>query len=1063
VTLSDVSIRRPILTWMMILALVVFGVIGFLRLGVDQFPNMEFPILTVQAVLDGATPEAMEEDVTDVLEEQLNTIAGVRSIRSTSYQGVSLLVVEFQLGTNLDVAAQNVRDKVALARADLPTNLDPPVVGTFNPNDYPVLWIPIDSQRPVVQTSEAVRRQIIPMLETIPGVAGVATFGRLDRNIRIWLDGDQLRARGLSAGDVLGALQREHVELPGGQVESDRVDYAVKTAAEFRSVDALERMVVAEQNGAPVLLRDVARVEDGSEDPTMLARYNGEPTIGMGIRKQSGGNTVAIVDEVRARLSAIEKLLPSGIHLHDPAGYIDFSRGVREAVHETEFALVFGALLAVLTVFVFLRRTRPTLIIATAIPVSLIATFGLVYVAGFTLNTMTLLGMALAVGVVIDDAIVVLENIERHREMGESAWDAASRGTREIAFAATAATLSVAAVFVPVVFVKGLVGSFLKDFGLTVAGSVLLSLFVALTLTPMLAARMPPPSARSHGGIYAKLERGFEWIEHHYRRLLEWTLAHRLATVGVALAAVLVAVLLASRLKTEFFPPSDEGIFYARLEAPPGTSLEATLEYLKHDEKWFLEQPELAGLFSAAGSTGGSEAARHAETNMGLFFGTLKPRSERTRSVMELVDAARHDLGQVPGRMLRIFNPSEMMTAGANQGSFEVEIRGNLPLSELDRLAQEMIRQLQALGGFVDLSSSLKLGLPEVRIVPDRAKAAALGVDARTIAQAVQMMVGGMDVGIFKEAGRRYKIRMRLEAKDRRDPEQIGNLYVRSKTGGVVELRNLVRIDTGAAPSAITRSNRQRSVTIGANLTGGRTLGQSIADAQRVAREILPEGATLALSGQAQAMEEGAQQFLLALGLGILVIYMVLAAQFESLIHPLTVMLALPLAMTGALGGLWVMSLFPATRPGMTLNLFSMIGILLLFGLVTKNSILLVDYANQLRREGMGKLEAMRTAAPVRLRPVLMTAISMIFGVLPAALGIGPGAETRKPMAVASGAGMFSSMLLTLVVVPVFYLLLDDAADAVKRTFRRVFGAKTAPARPGARAEEPGAVAGGSR
>jgi len=842
---------------------------------------------------------------------------------------------------------------------------------------------------------------------------------------------------------VLAALRREHVEMPAGAVEGQRMDYAVKTAAEFRTVAELESMIVAQPPGEPpVLLKDVARVEDGAEDPSTMARYNGEPAVGMGIRKQSGGNTVAIVDEVRARLGEIAKVLPSGMKLYDSAGYIDFSKGIREAVAESEFALAFGALLAVLTVFVFLRRSRPTFIIALAIPVSLIATFGLVYVAGFTLNTMTLLGMALAVGVVIDDAIVVLENIERHREGGASAREAASRGTREIAFAATAATLSVAAVFVPVLFVQGLVGSFLRDFGLTVAGSVLISLFVALTLTPMLAARMPPPTERAHGSIYHRLEQGFRWIEMRYGRLLGWTLAHRRATVAIALVSLVGACGLGSNLKTEFFPPADEGVFFARLEAPPGTSLEATLDYLKNDERWFLDQPELAGLFSAAGNGGGgSEGSRVTESNRGLLFGTLKSRNERKRSVMELVSAARAVLQQMPGREIRIYNPTELMAMGSGGGSFEVELRGNLELDELDRLANAFIKRLDQLGGFVDLNSTLKLGLPEVRIVPDREKAAALGVDARSVAQAIQMMVGGMDVGIFKDAGRRYDIRMRLEEKDRLDPESIGRLYVRTGTGGVVELRNLVNIETGAAASAITRTNRQRSVTVSANLTGGRTLGQAIEDASAIAKEMLPLGVTFAAVGQAEAMQEGARQFGLALALGILVIYMVLAAQFESLVHPLTVMLALPFAMTGALGGLWLMSFF---RGGMTLNLFSMIGILLLFGLVTKNSILLVDYANQLRREkGLDKVEAMRLAAPVRMRPVLMTAISMIFGVLPAAFGLGPGAETRAPMAVASAAGMFSSMLLTLIVVPVFYLLFDDAAEWVKRAFKRVFGAKS--------------------
>ncbi len=1036
-TLSDVAIQRPILTWMMMLALVVFGWIGFTRLGIDQFPDLEFPVLTVQAVLDGATPEGMEEDVTDVLEEHLNTIGGVRSIRSTSFQGVTILVVEFELGTDVDVAAQDVRDKVALARVELPVNLEPPVVGTFDPNDMPVLWIPLDTGRSMVETSEAVRRQINPFLETIPGVAGVAIFGRLDRNIRIWLDGDALRARDLSASDVLAALRREHVELPGGAVESQRVDYSVKTDAEFRSVAEMETLILAHREGAPVRLGDVARVEDGAEDPTVVARFNGKDTVGMGIRKQSGGNTVAIVDTVRARLDEISAALPSGMRMTDPAGFIDFSTAVREAVAETEFALAFGALLAVFTVFVFLRRSRPTFIVALAIPVSLIATFGLVYAAGFTLNTMTLLGMALAVGVVIDDAIVVLENIERHREQGANAFDAASKGTREIAFAATAATVSVAAVFLPVIFVEGLVGSFLRDFGLTVAGSVLLSLFVALTLTPMLAARMPPPAERSHGSIYARLEQGFEWLERRYREILGWTLGHRAATVTIAVVSLLGACGLGSQLETEFFPPADEGIFFARLEAPPGTSLAATTEYLQRDESWFLRQPELVGLFSAAGSSGGgNEATRHSETNKGLLFGKLRPRAERSRSVPELVATARHELGQIPGRQLRIFNPSEMMSGGGNEGSFEVQIRANVELAELDRLAQELIRRLEVLGGFVDLSSSLKMGLPEVRIVPDREKAAALGVSARTVAEAIQMMVGGRDIGVFKEAGRRYDIRVRLDEEDRRTPEQIGRLYVRTDSGALAEIHNLTDIETGAAPFAITRTNRQRSVTIGANLSEGRTLGTAIEDAQRVAAEILPEGVSLALSGQAEAMQEGAEQFALALGLGVLVIFMVLAAQFESLVHPLTVMLALPLAMVGALVGLLL--------GGHTLNLFSMIGILLLFGLVTKNSILLVDYANQLRREGMDKRTAMQTAAPVRLRPVLMTGVSMIFGVLPAAIGIGPGSETRAPMAVATAAGMFSSMLLTLLVVPVFYLLFDDAADFVKRGLRRVLGGRSA-------------------
>jgi len=1027
VTLSDLSIDRPILTWMMILALLVFGVLGYNRLGVDQFPNMEFPVLSVTSILDDATPEGIEEDVTDVLEEGFNTIAGVRKISSTSYRGASMIQVEFELGTDLDVAAQEVRDKVAQARYELPPEVEPPMVNTFNPNDQPVLWIPLASTRGPVATMEAVKRQINPRFETIHGVAGVAIFGGLERNIRIWIDGEALRARQLSPMDVFQAFKREHVELPAGKVEGGRVEYAVTTDAEFETIEGLERMVVAQAGGAPVLLRDVARVEDGAEDEEVIARYNASETVGLGIRKQSGGNTVGIVDEVLRRISEIEKVLPEGIEFEDPEGFIDFSRGVREAVAETQFTLVVGALLAVFTVFVFLRRTRPTLIVALAIPVSLIATFGLVWLFGFTLNTMTLLGMTLAVGVVIDDAIVVLENIERHREMGETAEVAAKRGTREIAFAATAATVSVAAVFIPVVFVEGLVGSFLGEFGLVVAGSVMISLFVALTVTPMLAARMPPPKPRSAKSIYTRLESGFQGLEAGYRRALDLTLQHRTLTAVATLASLGLAGWFGTQLKTEFFPPSDEGIFFSNSEAPPGTSLQASLDYLKRDEAWFLDQPEVVGIFSAAGSGGGYDMA--SRSNRAMIFGTLASDEERSRSVMEIIAEAREDLGKVPGRQIRIFNPGEsMMSRG---GGFDVDLRGNLSLEQLDRVSDEFMAGLAAIPGFVDLDKSLKLGLPELSVVPDREKAAAMGVDARAIAQTIQMMVGGVEIGTFKEEGRRYDIRMRVEGDARSDPEAIGELYVRNRNGEPVALRNLVSVEVGAAPSEITRIDRQRSVNINANLQGIK-LAEAVAHAERIAEEILPPGMSLAMSGEAEAMKEGNEQFGLAMGLGILVIYMILAAQFESLVHPLTVMLALPLSMVGALGGLLLF--------GHSLNIFSMIGIILLLGLVTKNSILLVDYANQLRDRGMDKVEAMRTAAPVRMRPVLMTAISMIFGVLPAALGIGPGSETRAPMAIATAMGMFSSTLLTLLVIPVFYLLLDDGADWLKGVFYRIFG-----------------------
>ncbi len=1018
-------IERPILTLMITLSLLVFGGLGYAQLGVDQLPNMEFPVVTVTAQLEGAAPEVMEEDVTEVLEEHLNTIGGLRTLSSTSFHGASIIAAEFDLERDLDQVTQDVRDKVARARWELPKELEPPVVDKINMASRPIIWLPFNSDRSTVELTEYLKYTVKPYIETIDGVASTEIFGRRERAIRIWLDSDALRARSLSAADVIGAVQREHVERPGGRVESERIEYSLKTAAEFETVEELAGLVVANVDGGDVHLRDVARVEDGAEDRRFLARFNGEPGGGIGILKQSQANTVAIADEVRSRIEALRPQLPAGMSVPPWGGVMDFSQSIREAVAETQFALVFGAILATLVVFAFLRRVRPTLIVGAAIPLSIVATFGVMWLADATLNIMTLLALALAVGVVIDDAIVVLENIERHRELGESPRDAAAKGTREIAFAATAATLSIAVVFLPVMFVKGLVGSVLGEFGVTVAASVMFSLLVAFTLTPMLAARMPPPAERAHGSIYHRLEQGFDALESAYRRALDWALLHRAAVLGVAVASLVVSCGLGSRLGAEFFPPSDEGRLFVMMETPPGSNLDETLERLGQAERYMLAQPELQGLFAGVGVSGPEGPG---SVNNAVFVAILKPRDQRERGAQELMADARQALGGIPGLRVRVFDPSQFF-GGGSQGELEFRVRGNLELGELDAVADRFIQALEKRSGFVDLTKSLKLGLPEVRVVPDREKAAALGVDADTIATVVQASIGGLDIGKFKDRGHRYDIRVRLEEGERADPESIGRLYVRTRSGEVVELRNLVRIETGAAPSKITRHDRLRSVSVSANLEGV-AVGEAIAQVNELAETILPDGASVSFAGSAEAFLESLRQFGLAIGLSILVIYMLLAAQFESLLHPLTVMLALPLSLVGALGALYLLSL--TGRPGMTLNLFSLIGIILLFGLVTKNSILLVDFANQLRREGMDKVQAMRTAAPVRMRPVLMTALSMIFGVVPAAIGVGPGAESRQPMAIVTGAGMLSSTVLTLLVVPVFYLVLDDLVERLR-------------------------------
>jgi len=1023
VSLTDLCIARPVLTLMLMLSLVVFGVLGYFELGVDQLPNMEFPVVTITAQLPGASPETMEEDVTEVLEENLNTIAGLRSLRSTTTQGAAMISAEFELERDIDQAAQDVRDKVARARQNLPRELEPPLIDKRSLSSSPIIWLSLASERPQVEVTEYIKNAVKPVLEVIPGVASTEIFGKRERAIRIWLDGDALRARGLAVNDVIGAIQREHVDLPGGRLESQALEYTLKTQAEFRSVADLGQLIVAQVDGAPVRLKDVARVEDGAEDERYIARFNGHAGAGIGILKQSRANTVDIANRTQDAIDELRKSLPAGMSFPTRDQVIDFSSSIRESVAETQFALVFGAFLATLTVLLFLRRVRPTLVVGTSIPLSLVAAFGAMWVFGFTINTMTLLALALAVGVVIDDAIIVLENIERRRQAGESPREAASAGTRQIAFAATAATLSIAIVFLPVVFVRGIVGSFLREFGLTVAASVAFSLFVALTLIPMLAARMPPEPA--HGrGMFRWLELAFQRLERRYVHLLDWAFAHRAAVLGGAALSFAVALFFGSLLGSEFFPPSDEGRVFAMMETPPGTSLAGTLERVQQAEKWMLAQPETTGLFDGVGISGPEGPG---DVTQAVLVAILRPKRERSRGVQEIMVAAREAFRNIPGLEARVFDPTSAL-GGDARGELEFALRGNLSIDELDRLSDEIVLRLRQTPGFVDLSKSLKVGLPELRIVPDREKCSAVGVDARTLSEIVQAGMGGLDAAKFKENGHGYDVRVRLADAFRSDPAAIGGLFVRTRDGGVAELRNLARIEMGAAPSMITRDQRQRSVTISANLEGI-TVGDAIQTVRGATAGLLPEGASLRFGGSAEQFLESLRQFGLAIGLAVLVIYMVLAAQFESLLHPLTVMLALPLAMVGAFGGLLAMHLF---RPGMTINLFSVIGIILLMGLVTKNSILLVDFANELRGRGRDALAAMREAAPVRMRPVLMTAVSMILGVLPAAAGVGPGAETRAPMAVATGAGMFSSVLLTLVVVPVFYVSLDGAVERVR-------------------------------
>lgn len=1018
-SLSDLSIQRPVLTWMLTLALATFGVLGLARLGIDRYPDMTFPFVGVVVTMEGASPTTMEDEVVDPLEEAFATIEGLRHTFSTSAQGMARIMMEFELDYDVDVAAQDVRDKINMSLNDLPDEIDPPILGKADYSMFPIIYAPITSELPQTETTEYVDQHIRPLVESIPGAAGAEVYGELERNIRIWIDPAALRARDLAVGDVLDALRREHVERPGGYVEGATVDWALKTDAEFRSIEELAAMVISWDGNAPIRLRDVARIEDGAEDLRKVSHMNGKPGISIAVKKQSDGNTVAIVDEFYRRMDLVRERTPDGIEIVGNEGFIDNSRTIRESFEETIEALWIGGLLAVVVVFVFVRRFRPTMIVAAAIPMSLITTFGMIWIFDFTLNTMTLLALTLAIGVVIDDAIIVLENIERHRESGKDAMRAAREGTREITFAAMAATFSVAAVFLPVAFATGQMGSFLTEFGVTVAVAVIVSLIVALSLTPMLASRMPPPKERGEDSLHQRLERWFHGLETRYAAILDWSLANRGKTTLVAIASIGLAFLAGSQLKGEFFPKSDSGFMSVEFRTPPGSSLAATTEILQQNEDWLMAQPEVASVFAAIGPTSMSIGG----PSDGFMNARLLPQDQRERSAEELMRDTRIALSKIPGQEFSVVDP--MATSDRD---FQIEIVGNASLEELDRYSTQMLEAMAAEGGMVDLDKSLRVGLPEALVVPDRDKAAALGIDAATVAEIVHAMIGGLDVATFRDGEERHDVRIRLEESERRSLDDIGQLWVRSRNGELIDLRNVVSIERSATASSITRTDRVRSVELMANLDGI-PLSEAIERAYRVAEDILPASMELRLTGDAEDMREAGQQFIQMLLLAVLVIYMVLAAQFESFLQPLIVMAALPFSMVGALGGLWILD--------MSLNLFSMIGIVLLIGLVTKNSILLVDYANQLRMTGMSAEDAMRKAAPVRMRPVLMTALSMIFGVLPTALGLGAGSETRAPMAVATAAGMFTSMMLTLLIVPVFYLGLEQVRDFFARRRQR--------------------------
>jgi multidrug efflux pump len=1026
--LTDACIEKPVFAWMLMAATVVFGGVAASRIGISQFPDVDFPTISVGITWEGAAPEVVENDAIEVLEEALVQVEGVKSITSSSRQGGGSITVELDLSRDVDLALQDVQTKVSQSQQRLPRDMDPPVISKTNPEDQPIMWIGLAGPFPQRVLADYARYRVKEKLQTVPGVGEITMGGYLERNVRIWVDARRLDEKGITVADVNEALRREHVELPAGRLEGEGRETNVRVLGEALDLATLRRIVVRQVAGSPVYLEDVSLVEDGFEDVRRLSRVNGQPAQGIGVRKQRGANAVAVARGIRTTLDEIRKTLPEGMLL---AINFDSTKFIEDSVHEIELELILSVLLTAFVCWLFLGSLSSTMNVVLAIPMSLLGTVAAIYFLGFTFNTFTLLGLALAVGIVVDDAIMVLENIYRHGEMGKGRVQAAREGTKEITFAALAATLAVVAIFSPVVFMKGVIGRFFLQFGITLCIAVLLSYVEAMTLAPARCAQFLETSREGRSRLGLAVDRLFGRLERLYGRVLRGGLKRPVLVLSAAAVLFVVSFLVLKGLPKEFVPSQDQSRFIIRLQTAVGSDLMETDKVFRQAESVLSGHREILRNYTVIGSFGGGSASG---VSGGFMFITLVPPRERELSQSEFAAVLRTQLNGIPGLKAVIQDLSQSGFTAQRGFPIEFSVRG----SDWDKLveASDSIRtKLEATGLVVDLDTDYRLGMPELRILPDRARAADLGVPIEDVATTLNSLVGGIRVGKYSSGGRRLDVRLRLLASQRTRPEDLSRLRVRARSGELVPLSLLVTTEEKPALQAITRRDRERAITVFGNIAPGHSQEQAIAKVEELSKG-MPVGYRAVLGGASVAFRESMSSLLFALVLGILVAYMVLASQFNSFLHPVTVLTILPLSIAGAA--------FALSIAGKSLNIFSMIGLLLLMGIVKKNSIILVDYANQARAEGLGARDAMLRAGPIRLRPILMTSVATLMAALPPALGLGSGSEIRTPMAIAVIGGLVVSTALSLLVVPAFYVTADRVASKVKRRVR-VRGPRRAP------------------
>lgn len=1006
--LPELSIKQYVFAYMVNALLILFGIVGYQRIGVDRFPQIEFPVVSVTTALPGANPDIVDSSITNIIESSINSIPGIDFVQSTSSPGVSVVAVQFELSKDIDVAFNEIQAKVNQVLRDLPDDADPPVVAKVEVGASPVMWLALRGDRTLQQLNQYARTVVKKRLETVDGVGEVRLGGQRDRTIRAEIDLDKMAGFGISADDVRTAFAEEHVQLPGGFLVADNVENLIKLDLEFHEPSALEEMIVRYVDGAPVRLGDIGRVVDGVADFRQLARFNGEPTVGIGIVKVSNANTIKVIEEVTRRLEEeIQSQLPPGLTIEIAS---NDAEQIYEIVNALKEHLVEGTILAGLVVWLFLRSFRATLIIATAIPVSLLGAVAMMYFLDFTFNTLTLLGLLLLIGVVVDDAIVVLENIYRHREeIDPDPVSAAVNGTNQVVFAVLAASLTLVSIFGAVIFLGGIIGRFFQSFAVVVTVGVLASLLVSLTLTPMLCSRYLSIAPR-HGRVYTVLTRLLDGMDRSYRKALDVSLQRRWLVVGATVAVVLSSGYFFGAIGKTFLPEEDEGRFIVNFRAPLGTSITATDRYLREIEKVLSGHPEIRTFFTAIGL--GSAG----QVNQGIAFARMVPRDERDVRQQQFLDELRTELAAIPG--VRAFAASPSPIGGQRGDPLQFAVTGP-ELGEVARLSRMLHERLSAVDGIGRLDLDLELDLPQLRVKVDRVATADMGLAASDVAFAVNMLAGGIDIAKYNDEpgdGERYDVRVKAMPESLAVPADLRKIFLRNEAGELIRLDALAEIEEAVGPAVISRYDLQYA----ANFFGSPSipLGEAVALIDAAAAELLPLGYGVSLKGQARELEETAGYVGFAFLLATVLVYMVLASQFNSFVQPLIVMTAQPLAVVGGLFLLWL--------TGHTLNIYSMIGMVLLIGLVAKNSILLVDLANQLRDQGYAVDEALRRACPIRLRPVLMTSATVILALTPAAMGLGAGADTNGPLAVAVIGGMISSTLLTLLVVPAVYSLVEN-------------------------------------